>query len=105
MDERGWRYPSYEAWFAAADVPPPDAAAPLCLNLLHMAVDACIRGDGYALLLDALCVDAVKSGALVAIPGPALESPHGYFIRHKRHASRKVTRLAQALIEMAKTHR
>ncbi len=101
MTERGWRYPTFEAWFAAANLPPPHVAHGLTVNLMHLATSACIRGDGFALLLDAFCVDAVASGALVALPGPALDSPHAYFLRYKRNASERVKQVAAWLVEAA----
>jgi LysR family transcriptional regulator, glycine cleavage system transcriptional activator len=101
MEERGWRYPNYDAWFAAANVAPPDRPAVLTVNLLYMAADACMRGEGFGFLLDELCADAVANGALVALPGPVLESPHAYFVRYKRNANETVKRVAAEIVEMA----
>lgn len=81
------RYPGFADWFTAAGVAAPANLPGMTFNLMHLTANACVLGAGFALLLDEFCLDSVRAGSLVAIPGPAIESPHPFFIHLRKDAA------------------
>lgn len=81
------RYPGFAEWFQAAGVTAPATLPGISFNLVHLAANACVLGAGFAVLLDEYCLDSVRGGSLVAIPGPAIKSPHPVFIHLRKEAS------------------
>jgi LysR family transcriptional regulator, glycine cleavage system transcriptional activator len=101
FDDREWRYPTMEDWFRAAGETQQGLIPGLQFNLMHMTAAACVAGGGIALLLDELCAAHVANGALAALPGPALPSPHPYFLMSPKKISEAVRRVRDALLRDA----
>jgi LysR family transcriptional regulator, glycine cleavage system transcriptional activator len=93
------RYPGFAEWFQAAGVEPPPVLPGLSFNLVHLTANACVLGAGFAILLDEYCLDSVRAGSLVAIPGPAIESPHPIFIHLRKDAGADAQFVQQWLLE------
>lgn len=98
---RRLRYPGFVEWFREAGVTPPPVLPGISFNLMHLTADACVLGAGFALLLDAYCLDRVRVGSLVAIPGPALDSPHPVNLHTRKAASEDVLFVRQWLLGRA----
>jgi DNA-binding transcriptional LysR family regulator len=101
IEDRGWQSPGFDDWFEAAGVAVPGRLPGLHFNLAHLAAAACAQGAGIALLPGDLCTDAVREGALEALPGPALPNPHPYFLMVQNHPSAEVAWVRDALLEAA----
>lgn len=100
-EDRGWPSPGFAEWFEQAGVAVPAPLPGLRFNLGHMAATACMLGAGVALLPDYLCTDALRQGSLVPIPGPALDSPHPYFLMCKHEPDEAVAWVRDALLRDA----
>lgn len=87
MSSRRLRYPGFAEWFREAGVTVPPTLPGLSFNLIHLTANACVLGAGFALLLDEYCLDHVRAGSLVAVSGPALESPHQVFAHLRNNAA------------------
>lgn len=98
---RRLRYPGFAEWFREAGVAPPAAMSGISFNLMHLTTDACVLGAGFALLLDAYCLDSVRAGSLVAIAGPALDSPHPISLHTRSDASDDALYVRQWLLSQA----
>lgn len=85
--DRRLRYPGFADWFEAAEVAAPPVLPGMTCNLFHLTADACVMGAGFALLLDDFCLDSVRAGSLIAIGGPALDSPHPQYLHLRNGAS------------------
>lgn len=81
------RYPEFTDWFEKAGVSAPANLLGMAFNLMHQSASACVSGAGFALLLDEYCLDSVRAGSLIAIGGPAIESPHPVFVHLRKNAS------------------
>ncbi len=81
------RYPGFAEWFQAAGVKAPATLPGMSFNLVHLTANACARGAGFAVLLDEFCLDSVRTGNLVAILGPAIETRHPIIIHQRKDAS------------------
>ena len=92
------RYPGFAEWFQVAGVEVPATLPGISFNLLHLSANACVLGAGFAMLLDEYCLDSVRAGSLVAIPGPTIESPHPVFIHLRKDASADANFVRQWLL-------
>lgn len=101
IEDRGWPSPGFDDWFEAAGVETKGRLPGLHFNLAHLAAAACMQGAGIALLPEDLCVDAVRQGALVALPGPAIPTPHPYFLMFENEVSEEVAWVRDALLKDA----
>jgi LysR family transcriptional regulator, glycine cleavage system transcriptional activator len=93
--------PTLRDWFIAAGATPAEHLPGMRLSLEHLTTSACIAGAGYALLNDALALDAARAGSLVALPGPAIANPLPYTLVMKRHAKDEVREVANWLLRDA----
>jgi LysR family transcriptional regulator, glycine cleavage system transcriptional activator len=93
--------PTLRDWFIASGAKPPEHLHGMRLSLEHLTTSACISGAGYALLNDALALDAARAGSLVALPGPAIPNPLPYTLVMKRHAKDEVREVANWLLRDA----
>jgi LysR family transcriptional regulator, glycine cleavage system transcriptional activator len=87
----GWPMPGLRDWLLQAGVQPPQNLPGMVFNLEQLTAAACAQGAGLALLLDALALDSVRAGTLIALPGPALANPSPYTLMKKRVAKDEVT--------------
>lgn len=101
IEDRGWVSPGFDDWFAEAGVETRGLLPGLHFNLAHLAAAACMQGAGIALLPEDLCVDAVRQGALVALPGPRLANPQPYFLMSQDDVSEEVAWVRDALLRDA----
>ncbi|MBL8516772.1 MAG: LysR family transcriptional regulator [Betaproteobacteria bacterium] len=101
IEDRGWPSPGFDDWFEAAGVETRGLLPGLHFNLAHLAASACMQGAGVALLPEDLCVDAVRQGALVALPGPALPTPHPYFLMARNEVTEEVAWVRDAVLKSA----
>jgi LysR family transcriptional regulator, glycine cleavage system transcriptional activator len=102
VTDRDWRFPTIDDWFEAAGVsyrPQPNA---MHFNLQHLVMNACVQGAGLALLQEELCAHEVRNGKLVALPGPALDTPHPYYLVSRIDASEAVNEVRDWLLTQAK---
>lgn len=98
--EREWLFPTAIDWLleAGVELPASEPLAGFHVNLEHMAATACIQGAGLALLLDSVSADAIRAGSLVALPGPALSTPHPYFLVSRRDCNDAVAQVRDWLV-------
>jgi len=101
VEDRGWMSPGFEDWFELAGVDTRGSLPGLRFNLAHLAAAACMHGAGVALLPEDLCVDAVRQGSLVALPGPALPAAHPYFLMSQDKVEEPVAWVREALLKDA----
>jgi len=80
-----------------------DAAGHLYFNRSHLCIDAAMRGAGLAIGDNVICDEALRAGALVRLPGPALTSRERYFMLmpDTRQLSQPVRRVRDWLIAQA----
>jgi LysR family transcriptional regulator, glycine cleavage system transcriptional activator len=71
-EDRGWNSATFELWFREAGVDVPPILPGLRVNLMHLAVSACIQGLGFALLAEELSSEAIRNSALAKVPGPTV---------------------------------
>lgn len=103
LEDRGWLYPTWDMWFKEAGVDAPAVLPGLRFNLIHLTANACVHGAGFALLLDELCMDMVRAGSLVVLPGLTLPSPHSYYVFRKKNVSDEVHTVLEWLMKDAST--
>jgi LysR family glycine cleavage system transcriptional activator len=96
VDQR-WKYPGFNEWFWHAGVEPPTALRGPRFNLHLMTAEACLRGAGFALLLDAYCDELVREGRLTLLELPTLPSPHPIYIHVRDGAHADVEAVAAEL--------
>lgn len=101
VEDRGWPAPGFAEWFEAAGVSVPSPLPGLRLNLAHLAAQAAILGAGAAVLPSDLCVDAVRQGHLVALPGPDLPAPHPYMLSCREQPGEAVAWVRDRLLREA----
>ncbi|MBN8506591.1 MAG: LysR family transcriptional regulator [Burkholderiales bacterium] len=98
VEDRGWPAPGFAEWFEAAGVSVPSPLPGLRLNLAHLAAQAAMLGAGAAVLPADLCVDAVRQGHLVALPGPDLPAPHPYMLSCREQPAEAVAWVRDRLL-------
>lgn len=78
IHERGiyWWRTAFDAMKLSFD----DAAGHLFFNRSHLSFDAAVQGLGLAIGDDVLCRHHLRSGALVRLPGPPLQSRDRYYL-------------------------
>jgi LysR family transcriptional regulator, glycine cleavage system transcriptional activator len=101
LPERDWSFPTFHDWFRAAGIETPVALPGLQFNLLHMVAAACEQGAGLALMLDTFCAGAVRSGNLIALPGPTIPSAIPYYLMSRTNASEEVKMVRDWLLGSA----
>lgn len=94
-------HPGLRGWFHEAGIDIPATLPGAHFNLEHLAFSACLRGTGCALLSQALCADALREGALVALPGPALPNAYPYLVACRPGASDAARALLDWLLTVA----
>jgi LysR family glycine cleavage system transcriptional activator len=95
-DETWWR-----AVFEAAKRDYPGRADALTFDRCDLPIEAARAGLGVAVGDDVIAEGYLRSGALVRIAGPVLESRDYYLLRRKARLSAHAKRLADWLIEKA----
>jgi LysR family glycine cleavage system transcriptional activator len=78
--DRGWREPDWTTWFAAAGVETPDILRGPSFNLQHLTLEACLRGGGFALLVDIFAASHLARGELVEALDIRVPAPHAYYL-------------------------
>ena len=97
MGRQGW-----PDWFRAAGVRSADASDAGMRERYRFtdsnaALNAAAQGLGVALAREHIIAPFLASGALVRLPGPALEARYGYFLAHPAH--RRLRPAAQAFAD------
>ncbi|SJM32268.1 LysR family transcriptional regulator [Mesorhizobium delmotii] len=80
FDEPGWQDHGWEAWFAAAGLGDLMPSISISFNLVHLVIEACIAGAGFALVPDFLVQRELSSGDLVDVCGFALPNAQPYYL-------------------------
>jgi DNA-binding transcriptional LysR family regulator len=92
MGRQGW-----PDWFRAAGVRNADARERYRFTDSNAALNAAAEGLGVALAREHIIAPFLASGALVRLPGPALDARYGYFLAHPAH--RRLRPAAQAFAD------
>jgi LysR family transcriptional regulator, glycine cleavage system transcriptional activator len=96
-DETWWR-----AIFEAAGIDYPSRVEALTFDRCDLPIEAARAGLGIAVGDDVIAEDHLKTGALVRIAGPVLESRDYYLLQRKPRLSAHAKRLADWLVVEAK---
>ena len=75
---RGWREPDWSNWFDAAGVQVTGELPGLTFSMLHLVLEACRAGAGFALINDALAGSSFTNGELARADDWELAAPHEY---------------------------
>ncbi len=78
--EPDWMDGGWEAWFASAGFGKLEPPVTLTFNLLHLAIEACLAGAGFALVPDFLVAEDMKAGRLVDAFGFTLQTRRPYML-------------------------
>lgn len=78
--EPGWHDEGWEAWFAATGFGHLELRSTLSFNLVHLAIEACLSGAGFALVPDFLVETELCTGRLVDAFGISLPIRQPYVI-------------------------
>lgn len=77
----------WSRWRDAHELPEqPGAARGLVFNEMSLAIDACVSGEGVALVRTALAALDLIAGRLILAPGKALPVDFAYWIVHPKNA-------------------
>lgn len=78
--EPGWHDEGWEAWFAATGFGHLELRSTLSFNLVHLAIEACLAGAGFALVPNFLIERELDSGRLVDAFGISLPIRQPYVL-------------------------
>ena len=78
--EPGWHDEGWEAWFAATGFGPLELRTTLSFNLVHLAIEACLAGAGFALVPDFMVERELDSGRLIDAFGISLPIRQPYVL-------------------------
>lgn len=76
--DRGWSEPDWITWFAAAGLDVPVLPPGPVFNLVHLTLEACLAGAGFALIPDVFAAPYLAHRALVQAGGVTLPGAHAY---------------------------
>ncbi|QRM33039.1 LysR substrate-binding domain-containing protein [Microvirga sp. VF16] len=80
FNEPGWHDQGWEAWFAAAGLGHTVPSISISFSLVHLAIEACIAGAGFALVPNFLVERELLDGDLVDVCGFALPNTQPYYL-------------------------
>lgn len=80
FSEPGWYDEGWEAWFAATGFGHLELHMTLSFNLVHLAVEACLAGAGFALVPDFIVEQELASGRLIDAFGITLPIRQPYVL-------------------------
>lgn len=90
FNEPGWHDQGWEAWFAAAGLGDVVLSTPISFNLIHLVIEACVAGGGFALVPSFMVERELSRGDLVGVFGIALPNTQPYFLTEPDPGSNRV---------------
>ncbi|MCW0002164.1 LysR family transcriptional regulator [Pararhizobium sp. YC-54] len=80
FNEPGWHDQGWESWFSAAGLGHVVPSKSLSFSLMHLAIEACVAGAGFALVPDFLVEREIVCGDLVDVCGFTLPNTQPYYL-------------------------
>ncbi|MEI8703017.1 LysR family transcriptional regulator [Mesorhizobium sp. ISC15] len=80
FNEPGWHDQGWESWFAAAGLGHVVPSKSLSFSLMHLAIEACVTGAGFALVPDFLVERELVCGDLVDVCGFKLPNTQPFYL-------------------------
>ncbi|MBX5141278.1 LysR family transcriptional regulator [Rhizobium lentis] len=107
FNEPGWYDQGWEAWFAAAGLGHVVPSKSLSFSLLHLAIEACIAGAGFALVPDFLVERELACEHLVDVCSFTLPNTQPYYLIEPdpKSGRREVELFKNWLLEQATRHK